>query len=188
MRTIVALLVLVAVPVASYAQTTDPANWPVCRLGAAPIAPGPAPAEATVFKTTGGPVIMSEAGLQGTVRLIRCRLAPGAEVYRGADGDLRDLPSNQPFWSVGWDASPTPLADAVKGLKGDIGPKGPQGPPGRDGIDGKDGRDYTRHIESHSHKGLWITAAILGGAATTVAIIAASHGSHATAVATVIIR
>ena len=128
-------------------QTTNPAKWPVCQLGKAPVAPGPAPAEAIVFKSTGGPVIMTEAGRNGGVPSIRCRLPPGTDVYRGADGTLRDLPSNQPFWPVGWDAAPPatpkqgPKGDTgprglqgERGEKGDVGPEGPMGPAGHDAV------------------------------------------------------
>jgi hypothetical protein len=84
--------------------TTPPSSWPVCRLGMAPIDPGPAPKDATVFPVTGGPVVMSEAGPNGSVRWIRCNLAAGTPSYRSADGDLRDVASNQPFSPIGWDA------------------------------------------------------------------------------------
>lgn len=96
-------------PTPTIRAAANPENWPVCQLGRAPIAPGPAPSEALVFRTAGGPVVMSEAGPPGSerqVRFVSCRLAAGSEVYRGADGTLRDLPSNQPFWPVGWDAVP----------------------------------------------------------------------------------
>jgi hypothetical protein len=105
-RTIVAVCALAIMASSASAQTTPPASWPVCNLGAAPIAPGPAPAEAKVFPSQGGPVIMSYAGRAGAVVLVRCKLPVDAQVYRGADGTLRDLPSNQPFWPVMWDASP----------------------------------------------------------------------------------
>ncbi len=120
------------------AQTTPLKDWPTCRLGAAPIAPGPAPADATVYHAVGGPVIMTEAGPKGSVRMIRCVLEPGTPIYRGTDGALRDLPSNQPFWPVGWDSQPPeskvgPIGPA--GPVGPPGPKGPAGPAGRDGLD-----------------------------------------------------
>jgi hypothetical protein len=90
------------------AKRTDPSKWDVCKLGAAPIAPGPAPRNAVVFKTEGGPVLMSERGPGMSGIFTTCRLAPGSEVYRPADGTLRDLPSNQPFWPIGWDLDTTP--------------------------------------------------------------------------------
>ena len=83
------------------------AKWPTCNLGEKPIAPGPEPAGAVVFRTDGGPVIMSQRGGKGAEWPL-CRLAPDARVYRGRDGVLRDLPSNQPFFPVGWDAAPPP--------------------------------------------------------------------------------
>src|SRR3989344_8645548 len=100
--------VFLALGLTAKAQTTPLSSWPVCRLGAAPIHPGPAPAEAVVFPAQGGPVVMSEAGLKGAVRFIRCRLPAGTPSYRGTDGVLRDVASNQPYWGVGWDAAPPP--------------------------------------------------------------------------------
>jgi hypothetical protein len=126
-------------------NTTDPAKWPVCRLGAAPIAPGPAPSGAVVFKTEGGPVVMTEAGPNGLVRSVRCRLTSGVEVYRSADGTLRDLPSNQPFWPINWDASPPPSpkdgTNGANGTNGRNGRDGVNGINGRNGFDGRNGHD-----------------------------------------------
>ncbi len=133
------VLVVVSLGQSAEAQTTDPASWPVCRLGGAPIAPGPAPTEAVVWPSRGGPVIMTEAGPKGAVLMIRCLLPTGTEIYRGADGDLRDLPSNQPFWPVGWDAQPPERPK--KGDTGLQGPPGPRGPRGENGLNGKDGND-----------------------------------------------
>jgi len=104
-----ALVALVVFSAPTMAQTIESATakWPICNLGAKPIAPGPEPAEALVFRTDGGPVIMSQKGGKGAEWPL-CRMAPGARVYRGTDGVLRDLPSNQPFFPVGWDAAPPP--------------------------------------------------------------------------------
>lgn len=144
-RTLI-LLALAVLATASnlYAQTSvNQANWPVCLLGEAPIARGPAPPEAQVFKTTGGPVLMTEAGPPGRereARIISCQLAPDSEVYRSADGTLRDLPSNQPFWPIGWDATASQQIagrdgkDGLQGLKGDPGPQGSKGDTGPQGF------------------------------------------------------
>lgn len=123
------------------AQTTPPASWPECRLGRAPVAPGPAPKDAVVFPAPGGPAIMSEAGLRGAVRLVQCRLKAGEPVYRGSDGVLRDVASNQPFFPVGWDAAPPPVTAGPQGPTGPRGPEGPKGPEGPAGRDGRDGKD-----------------------------------------------
>jgi|GEM_PF-7111045 len=131
MRSALRILAVLAVCTSALANAqktseSDPATWPVCRLGKSPIAPGPAPKEAEVFETKGGPVVMSEAGPGSSVRLINCRLLPGTLAYRGADGTLRDLPSNQPFWPVKWDLPvptpppapmPTPPPQVIKEIK-----------------------------------------------------------------------
>src|SRR3989344_1798118 len=59
-----ALVALVVFSAPTMAQTIESATakWPICNLGAKPIAPGPEPAEALVFRTDGGPVIMSQKG------------------------------------------------------------------------------------------------------------------------------
>jgi hypothetical protein len=59
---------------------------------------------------------MSYAGKDGAVVLVRCKLPKGARVYRAADGTLRDLPSNQPFWPVLWDAEPPPAPQDGRGI------------------------------------------------------------------------
>ena len=151
----------------------NPATWPVCQLGKAPIAPGPAPREAMVFRTTGGPVIMSEAGPRGAerqVRLVSCRLAEGTEVYRSADGTLRDLPSNQPFWPVGWDAAPPSQIAGPPGSQGLQGPEGPQGPQGPQGLQGLSGfsppadkQNFFARLIPKSKKGRIILGAVAGG-------------------------
>jgi hypothetical protein len=110
MAIVAIIVVIICVPLS--AQTTPPASWPVCQLGKAPVAPGPAPVEATTFPVKGGPVVMSEAGLNGAVKLIRCNLPTNTPSYRGADGVLRDVASNQPYWPVGWDAAPAPIPEA----------------------------------------------------------------------------
>ncbi|MDO8565274.1 MAG: hypothetical protein Q7R67_01460 [bacterium] len=115
----------------------------MCQLGKAPIAFGPAPREAQVFKTTGGPVLMTEAGPPGRereVRIISCQLARDADVYRSADGALRDLPSNQPFWPIGWDAAPPQQLAGQQGLRGLDGPQGLRGLDGQQGLRGLDGQ------------------------------------------------
>lgn len=202
MKKLVMSFVLVCLGLATMAnaQTSNPAKWPVCHLGAAPIAPGPAPTEAQVFKTMGGPVVMSEAGPAGSVRLVRCRLAPGTEVYRGADGELRDLPSNQPFWPVGWDAvAPAPIAQAVRGIRGKKGEPGAQGIQGLRGEKGDKGDQGEAgrvvYAESPKKGGFWHSkkAAIL--IAGTVAAVGGGiyyyeknrRNDSSTAVATVVI-
>jgi hypothetical protein len=102
-------MLLIAIPLShavAEAQTTPTASWPECKLGKAPISPVAPPAEATTFGAKGGPVVMSEAGTAGAVKLTRCRLPENTPSYRGADGVLRDVASNQPYWPVGWDAAP----------------------------------------------------------------------------------
>jgi hypothetical protein len=128
---LIAILMVISPCTFTFAQTTPTASWPVCKLGKAPIAPGPAPEEATVFPVKGGPVVMSEAGVAGVVKLIRCNLPANTPSYRGADGVLRDVASNQPFFPVGWDAATSEILQGPagpKGDKGDIGPQGPAGP------------------------------------------------------------
>ena len=129
MRILVTIVAIIIICVPLNAQTTPPASWPVCRLGKAPVAPGPPPTEAVVFQVKGGPVAMSEAGLNGAVKWIRCNLPINTPSYRGADGVLRDVASNQPFFPVGWDAvEPAPIS----GPKGDPGTSSssiPEAPP-----------------------------------------------------------
>ena len=120
------------------AQTTPQSSWLECKLGKAPISPGPAPADAYTFGVKGGPVLMSEAGITkgAPARWITCILPKETPSYRGADGVLRDVASNQPYFPVGWDATPPLIPDAPtpqpgpQGLKGDKGDKGDQGPQG----------------------------------------------------------
>lgn len=94
-------------------------QWAVCQLGKAPVVRNrPAPNEAQVFASPGGPVIMSEDGPGSSIRWIQCRLPAGTPSYRGADGVLRDVESNQPYFPVMWDAAP-PVA--LKGERGEDG-------------------------------------------------------------------
>lgn len=167
--------------------SADTAKWPACQLGRAPIAPGPAPREASVFKTSGGPVIMSEAGPRGAVRFVTCGLPEGAEVYRSADGTLRDLPSNQPFWPVGWDATtPQPIAgrdgsnghDGAAGLQG---PKGDKGDPGSPGSDAFLPSYYSQHQQDVviEKRGMSKTKkAVIGGIIVAAAAGGVACGAH----------
>jgi len=138
------------------------------------VAPGPPPAEAVVFPAKGGPVIMSEAGTAGAVRLIRCNLPDNTPSYRSADGVLRDVASNQPYWPVGWDAAPVPTLrngiDGRNGVDGKNGIDGRNGVDGKNGIDGRNGVDGAKgdpgkNATAKSHKWLWTAIAIVGGGA-----------------------
>ena len=142
MRKFSFLVIVWVLGFATSASAQDPAitaKWPVCRLGKAPIAPGPPPLDAQVFPAKGGPVIMSEAGPGSSVRLINCRLPVDTPSYRGSDGDLRDVASNQPYTPVGWDASPPSVIVGPEGPKGDKGDTGATGATGSIGLQGPQG-------------------------------------------------
>ena len=165
-------------------QTTQPASWPVCRLGKAPVAPGPPPTEAVVFPAKGGPVIMSEAGTAGAVRLIRCNLPADTPSYRGADGVLRDVASNQPYWPVKWDAIPASIPVPRDGIDGQPGPRGPRGFPGINGVGtpgprGLPGRDAVVPPPSPVVKkghGKLVGILVAVGVTAAVAVVASTRG------------
>lgn len=184
--TLALTLAIIAFGTFAEAQTTAPATWPTCKLGAAPIDPSPAPSEAKVFPAAGGPVLMTEAGRLGSVRMIRCQLPVGTPSYRGADGVLRDVASNQPYFPVKWDAAPPQEKPGRDGVDGRDGINGKDGVAGRDGIngtDGRDGRDFVPPPKRFAGEGgsfpwkkalLW-TGAIVGG---TYATYWATHRPH----------
>lgn len=103
----------------------NPAKWPVCQLGKAPIAPGPAPELANPFKAKGGPVFMSESGRTASEpgRWIVCNLPEDTDIYWWA-GSIRDVASNQPFYPIGWEP---PATTPVNGRPGEPGLPGANG-------------------------------------------------------------